>query len=137
MEGFRAGRRHGAVGWLYVAAGFLLPGALVLFAGLTRSTADTGWFAFPPNVAPWVVRVLAIAVGGGLLAAGWGIARFRRWGWILAILWGAWSLVEVARGVFPEPRAATIPVFELIALLGMPYLWIRRREVFGPGSNGP
>lgn len=122
------GPRHGPLGCAIAVASFAVPGAMALGVALFLDLVPA-WLQ-PGGVAPGAARVFVAALGLALLAQGLGFLRFRRWAWWGGLVWAAFSALAVAGNIEVGEGAlrAELPLWQLIAVVSVPYLWVRRRD---------
>lgn len=119
-------RRHSLLGWLMIAYSLGVTGVMAVVAVVNPSL---GWLQYPSEVgALWQSVILLL--GLALLGAAFGFVLFRRWAWWVVVIWGLWSVVELARGAVANLLDITISLPRLVAVFLLLYAW-RRRHDFG------
>lgn len=85
-----------------------------------------GWVLSAP-----VPRLAMALFGGLLLAAAWGLATWRAWGWWaavgLATLFGLGFVVELLAPVWGGGHASVLDFYGLLYVVCLPYLFRNRR----------
>jgi len=135
MSGSTPRAGHTKPGYALIVLGFVLPG--VIFFGLAAVSDLAPAFASRASairIDSGLERALSYGVGAALAAVGIGLLRGGRWAWYAAVVWAVVSVVELARGLWPDPRFSTVSVFGLAAVACGSYLW-RHRWRIGPGSG--
>ncbi len=128
--------RHGILASVFGLFVLVVPGVLAAFFAVFHDLLPGAWGAVRADDSSVATAVLWQAGGGvGLVVLAWGLFSFWRWAWVAYLGWAAVTIYGLSQTMFAGEAVITLEGFSILVPLGLPYLWLKRRD-FGIGTRG-